>query len=68
MTAFNEKITYLLSTLPEKPGVYLMKDFKGETIYVGKALNLKNRVSSYFTNTSGHSHKTKRMVKTGLSY
>ncbi|HOD92349.1 MAG TPA: excinuclease ABC subunit UvrC [Clostridia bacterium] len=62
MTAFNEKITYLLSTLPERPGVYLMKDFKGETIYVGKALNLKNRVSSYFTNTSGHSHKTKRMV------
>lgn len=62
MTAFNENISYLLSTLPEKPGVYLMKDIKGETIYVGKAVNLKNRVSSYFTNISGHSHKTRKMV------
>ena len=62
MAAFNENITYLLSTLPEKPGVYLMKDNKGITIYVGKAVNLKSRVSSYFTNTSGHSQKTKKMV------
>lgn len=62
MTVLNEKIAYLLSTCPEKPGVYLMKDNKGNTIYVGKAVNLKNRVSSYFTNMSAHSYKTKKMV------
>jgi excinuclease ABC subunit C len=35
--------------LPEAPGVYLMKNAKGEIIYVGKATSLKNRVNSYFT-------------------
>jgi excinuclease ABC subunit C len=36
-----------LELLPEQPGVYLMKDRRGEIIYVGKAVNLKNRVRSY---------------------
>ena len=35
-------------TLPNSPGVYLMQNSEGEIIYVGKAKNLKNRVSSYF--------------------
>lgn len=39
-----EKLEYL----PDKPGVYLMKDKEGETIYVGKALSLRKRVRSYF--------------------
>ena len=39
-----------LETLPAEPGVYLMKDAKGEVIYVGKAVNLRNRVRSYFRN------------------
>lgn len=38
----------LLSSLPEEPGVYLFKDESGKPIYVGKAKNLKSRVSSYF--------------------
>ncbi|MDK2817509.1 MAG: excinuclease subunit [Moorella sp. (in: firmicutes)] len=37
-----------LARLPDHPGVYLMRDAKGEIIYVGKAASLKNRVRSYF--------------------
>ena len=37
-----------LKKLPNKPGVYVMKDKNGEIIYIGKAKNLKNRVSQYF--------------------
>jgi excinuclease ABC subunit C len=40
-----------LEALPTQPGVYLMKDRKGEIVYVGKAVNLRNRVRSYFTRT-----------------
>lgn len=40
-----------LSRLSAEPGVYLMKDRAGEVIYVGKAVNLRNRVRSYFTGT-----------------
>jgi len=40
-----------LESLPTEPGVYLMKDRRGEVIYVGKAVNLRNRVRSYFTRT-----------------
>lgn len=38
-----------LDLVPQNPGVYLMKDATGSVIYVGKALNLQNRLSSYFT-------------------
>jgi excinuclease ABC subunit C len=37
-----------LQNLPDAPGVYLMRDARGHVIYIGKALNLKNRVRSYF--------------------
>src|SRR5680860_1677674 len=49
-----------LTLLPEKPGVYLMKDNQGQIIYVGKAKILKNRVKSYFTGS--HAGKTERLV------
>ena len=53
---------YHLKNLPEKPGVYLMKNFLGEVIYVGKAKILKNRVKSYFQNLKSY-WKVKAMVK-----
>lgn len=48
-----------LKKLPKEPGVYLMKDKDDNIIYVGKAVNLKNRVSSYFRKTN----KTDRILK-----
>lgn len=54
---------YHLKNLPDKPGVYLMKNSLGEVIYVGKAKILKNRVKSYFQNSKNHSEKVKVMVK-----
>ena len=47
----NEKIRNKLKILTTKPGVYVMRDAKGEIIYIGKAKNLKNRVSQYFRNS-----------------
>lgn len=49
-------------TLPNKPGVYQMKNLSGKIIYVGKARNLKNRVSSYWS-ARQESAKTIAMVK-----
>lgn len=51
-----------LAQLTEQPGVYRMMDASSTVIYVGKAKNLKNRVSSYF-NKNDHSRKTQVMVK-----
>lgn len=53
----------LVSKLPNNPGVYIMKNSKDEIIYIGKAKNLKNRVSSYFISDSGHSKKVIKMVE-----
>lgn len=55
-------IKYNISILPESPGVYLMKDEKLEIIYVGKAKNLKKRVSQYFQSYRNHSEKTRSLV------
>lgn len=54
---------YHIKNLPDKPGVYLMKNSLGEVIYVGKAKVLKNRVKSYFQNSKNHSEKVRVMVK-----
>ena len=58
----NEKISRALAVLPDRPGVYLMRDDKGKIIYVGKAVVLKNRVRSYFRNLAAHTPKVKAMV------
>ncbi len=58
MKNFKEK----LSRTPLSPGVYLMKSLANEVIYVGKAKNLKNRLSSYFTGLDSHNRKTALLV------
>ena len=61
----NEKLPILRKksmSLPLNPGVYLMKNKKGEIIYVGKAKALKNRVSSYFGSQNNHTVKVRKMV------
>lgn len=50
-----------LKMLPDKPGVYIMHDVDDKIIYVGKAVNLKNRVRSYFRKTD-KTERIKRMV------
>ena len=61
MTDFNSKL--LIPTLPEDPGVYRYFDEADTIIYIGKAKNLKNRISSYFTNQKNQDTKTRRLVQ-----
>ena len=56
-----EKVAEKLKTLPTRPGVYQYFDATGKLIYVGKAINLRNRVRSYF-HTTVDSTKTERLV------
>lgn len=50
-----------LQTLPTKPGVYIMKDAAGKIIYVGKAINLRSRVRSYFHSPHSQPPKVRRL-------
>lgn len=61
-TEKDEKIKAILAAIPEKPGSYQYYDEKGTIIYVGKAKNLKRRVSSYF-NKEHDNNKTRVLVK-----
>lgn len=53
-----------LKTVPNRPGCYLMRDRRGVIIYVGKAKNLRRRVSSYFRPGARHPPKVRSMVDT----
>lgn len=59
----SEKITSLIKTLPDQPGVYQYFDSEGKILYVGKAKNLRKRVSSYFTRDVHENNKTTVLVK-----
>lgn len=57
-----QAIEQILATLPTRPGCYLHKDANGTVIYVGKAVNLRNRVRSYFQKGANHTPKVRRLV------
>ena len=61
MGKWNDELELKIAKLPESPGCYLMKDAEGTIIYVGKAVNLKNRVRSYFRETY-HTPKVAAMI------
>ena len=59
----SEHLTAQLNTLPIKPGCYLMKDGDGKVIYVGKAINLRSRVRSYFHANAQLNTRTSHLVR-----
>ncbi len=59
----NKALEEKLARIPRKPGVYLFKDTKGKTLYIGKAKVLKNRVRSYFLNSTSHPPKVASLVR-----
>ena len=52
-----------LAALPARPGVYIMRNDKGDVIYVGKAASLRNRVRNYFGATHAFEPKTRALVE-----
>lgn len=61
--ALSDELQATLDNLTAKPGCYLMKDEDGAVIYVGKAINLRSRVRSYFHASAQHTRRTRELVK-----
>lgn len=58
----SEHIQDILKSVPNQPGCYLMKNDQGKVIYVGKAINLRHRVRSYFHASAGKNPRTSHLV------
>ena len=63
LNKYYQELKPVIKSLPTNPGIYRFYDKDGKIIYVGKAKNLKNRVSSYFNKESGFSGKLKLLVR-----
>ncbi|MDD5506828.1 MAG: excinuclease ABC subunit UvrC [Bacteroidales bacterium] len=63
MKRVEDPLAPLIRTMPEKPGIYQYFDREGRIIYIGKAKNLKKRVSSYFNKDASLSGKVRTLVK-----
>jgi excinuclease ABC subunit C len=59
----SHELKLIVDNIPAKPGCYVMKDDSGKVLYVGKAINLRNRVRSYFHSSSKHNRKTAELVR-----
>lgn len=59
----NNNINNIIKTFPQEPGVYIMKNNQGDIIYIGKAKNLKKRVSSYFNKNINQESKVYKLVQ-----
>ena len=57
-----DKLEKLLDSIPARPGCYIMRSKGGKILYIGKAKILRNRVRSYFQDSSNHPRRTRRMV------
>lgn len=58
-----EELKQCVASLPTSPGVYRFADQNGTVIYVGKAINLRSRVSSYFNSNKDHTPKVRALVR-----
>lgn len=59
----NDALREKLKSLPDSPGVYMMKDALSDILYIGKAVSLKNRVRQYFRTSNDHSQRITSMVE-----
>jgi len=62
-TTTAERLQAQLAAVPNRPGVYIMRNSEGEVIYVGKAANLRSRIRSYFGSPHSFEAKVRRLVE-----
>ena len=58
-----KRLQEILDQIPKLPGIYMMKDSKGEMLYIGKAKSLFSRVRSYFSDAADHAPRTRIFVR-----